>query len=89
MAEFKEEFKVKGKELLDKIKDVIHEGNIRRIVIKNDEGKTIMELPLTFGVIGAVIAPILAAVGAVAALAADYTVEVYKTDEKKDEQPGK
>jgi hypothetical protein len=92
MAEFKEEFKVKGKELLDKIKDIIHEGNIRRVVIKNDDGKTIMEFPVTFGVIGAVIAPILAAVGAVAALAADYTIEVYKTgdsEEKKDEQPGK
>jgi hypothetical protein len=92
MSEFKEEFKVKGQELLDKIKDVIHEGNIRRIIIKNDEGKTIMELPLTFGVIGAVFAPILAAVGAVAALAADYTIEVYKAEEepeaKKDEQPG-
>ncbi|MCU0370282.1 MAG: DUF4342 domain-containing protein [Bacteroidales bacterium] len=92
MAEFKEEFKVKGKELLDKIKDIIHEGNIRRVVIKNDDGKTIMEFPVTFGVIGAVIAPILAAVGAVAALAADYTIEVYKTgddEEKKNEQPGK
>ncbi|HOW24246.1 MAG TPA: DUF4342 domain-containing protein [Bacteroidales bacterium] len=92
MAEFKEEFKVKGQELLDKIKDIVHEGNIRRIIIKNDEGKTIMELPLTFGVIGAVFAPILAAVGAVAALAADYTIEVYKSEEepeaKKDEQPG-
>lgn len=92
MPEFKEEFKVKGQELLDKIKDIVHEGNIRRIIIKNDEGKTIMELPLTFGVIGAVFAPILAAVGAVAALAADYTIEVYKSEEepeeKKDEQPG-
>lgn len=88
MAEFKEEFKVRGKELLDKIKDIIHEGNIRRIVIKNEDGKTIMEFPVTFGVIGAVIAPILAAVGAVAALAADYTIEVYKTEDNKDEQPG-
>lgn len=92
MPEFKEEFKVKGQELLDKVKDIIHEGNIRRIIIKNDEGKTIMELPLTFGVIGAVFAPILAAVGAVATLAADYTIEVYKSEEepeaKKDEQPG-
>jgi hypothetical protein len=89
MAEFKEEFKVKSGELLDKIKDIIHEGNIRRVVIKNDDGKTIMEFPLTFGVIGAVIAPILAAVGAIAALAADYTIEVYKTEEENDEQPGK
>ncbi|HNS16318.1 MAG TPA: DUF4342 domain-containing protein [Bacteroidales bacterium] len=92
MSEFKEEFKVKGQELLDKVKDIIHEGNIRRIVIKNDDGKTILEFPLTFGVIGAVLVPILAAVGAVAALAVDYTIEVYKTEEepeaKKDEQPG-
>lgn len=88
MTEFKEEFKVRGKELLDKIKDIIHEGNIRRVVIKNEDGKTIMEFPVTFGVIGTVIAPILAAVGAVAALAADYTIEVYKTEDKNDEQPG-
>jgi len=82
MKEKKTEFRVRGEQLLKKIKELIHEGNIRRIVIKNEDDKTIMEIPLTFGVIGAVIAPILAAVGAIAALAADYK-EVYSTE--KDE----
>lgn len=84
MNEFKEEFKVKGKELLNKIKELIHEGNIRRIVIKNEEGKTIMEIPLSVGVVGAVVAPIIAAVGAVAAFAADYKIEVYRTEDEQD-----
>jgi hypothetical protein len=86
MKEFKEEFKVKGEDLLRKVKEIIHEGNIRRIVIKNTEGKSIVEFPLTFGVVGAVLAPILAAVGAIAALASDYTIEVYNTEEKDAKQ---
>jgi hypothetical protein len=86
MKEKKTEFRVKGEELLKKIKELIHEGNIRRIVIKNIEGKTIMEIPVTFGVIGAVIAPILTAVGAIAALAADYRIEVYSTEEPGNEK---
>lgn len=82
MEEYKEEFKVKGGELLNKIKELIHEGNIRRIIIKNDDGKTIMEIPLTIGVVGAIIAPILAAVGAIAALTVDYTIEVIRTEDE-------
>jgi len=83
MKEKKTEFWVKGEGLLKKIKELIHEGNIRRIVIKNEDDKTIMEIPLTFGVIGAVIAPILAAVGAVAALASNYKIEVYSTEDEE------
>lgn len=75
------EFKVKGSELLKKVEELIKEGSIRRIIIKNDEGKTYIEIPLTIGVIGAVIAPILAAVGAIAALAANFTIEVVRRDE--------
>lgn len=75
------EFKVKGSELLKKVEELIKEGSIRRIIIKNDEGKTYIEIPLTIGVIGAVIAPILAAVGAIAALAANFTIEVVRKDE--------
>lgn len=75
-----EEFKVSGQQLVDKVKEIIHEGNIRRIVIKNKEGSTIMEMPVTLGAIGAVFAPILAAVGALAALAADYTIVVEKNE---------
>ena len=64
----REEFKVNGEELVSKVKSLINEGNIRKIIIKNKDGKTIIELPLTIGAIGAVLAPSLAAVGAVAAL---------------------
>jgi hypothetical protein len=81
MSEFRtEEFRVKGEELLAKIKELIHEGNIRRIIIKDRDGKTMIEFPLTFGVVGAVLAPTLAAVGAVAALIGDATIVVEKAD---------
>jgi hypothetical protein len=73
-----EEFKVNGEELLGKIKQLVHEGNIRRIIIKNKEGAVLIELPLTFGVVGALLAPSLAAVGAVAALLTEATVVVEK-----------
>jgi hypothetical protein len=75
-----EEMKVKGEDLLKKVKELIHEGNIRRIIIKSEKGETYIEIPLTLGVVGMVIAPILAAVGAIAALAANFTIEVVKKD---------
>lgn len=78
MAETKEEFRVSGEELLAKVKQLIREGNIRRIIIKNKEGKTLMELPLTIGVVGAVLAPPLAAIGAIAALVTECTVIVVR-----------
>ncbi len=77
-----EEFRVNGEELLAKIKALVHEGNIRRIIIKNKEGATLIEIPLTFGVVGALLAPSLAAVGAIAALLTEATVVVEKTDSK-------
>ncbi len=73
-----EEFRVSGEELLAKVKELIREGNIRRITLKNEAGETVIEIPLTFGVIGAVIAPALAAVGAIAALVAKWTIVVEK-----------
>jgi len=76
-----EEFHVNGEQLLAKIKELIHAGNIRRIIIKNKEGKTVMEIPLTVGVVGAVLAPTLAAVGAIAALVSEATVVVEKIEE--------
>ena len=63
-----EEFRVNGEELIAKIKQLIHESNIRRIIIKDKDGKTVMEIPLTIGVVGVLLAPTLAAVGAIAAL---------------------
>jgi len=75
-----EEFRVTGGEILNKIKEIIHEGNARRIILKDEHGKTFLEIPLTVGVIGALVAPILAAVGAIAALASNLTIVVEKTD---------
>jgi len=75
-----EEMKVKGEDLLKKVKELIHEGNIRRIIIKNENGEPYIEIPLTLGVVGMVIAPILAAVGAIAALASNFTIEVVKKE---------
>ena len=72
------EFKVKAEELLAKIKELIHEGNVRRIIIKNEQGVTYLEIPVTVGLIGALVAPIFAAIGALAALAANFTIEVER-----------
>lgn len=77
-----EEFKVKGEELLAQIKRLFHEGNISRIIIKNEEGRVYLEIPVTIGLIGAVFAPVLAAVGALAALAANFTIEVVRKDQE-------
>jgi hypothetical protein len=75
---FAETFKLKGESVLAKIKELVHEGNVRRIILKNDEGRTVIELPLTVGVIGALLVPAWAAIGAVAALAADLTIVVER-----------
>jgi hypothetical protein len=75
-----EEFHVSSEELLAKIKKLVHEGNIRRIIIKNKEGGVVWEIPLTFGVVGALLAPTLAAIGAIAALITEATVVVEKSE---------
>lgn len=75
------EFKLDGGEVVDKIKEIIREGNARKIIIKNEAGKTVMELPLTVSVVGAVIAPMVAAVGAAAALMSSCTIIVEKQDD--------
>lgn len=74
----KEEFKVSGEELLAKIKELIKEGNIRRIIIKNEKSETLVEIPLSYAVVGALLAPTLAAVGAIAALVTKCTIVVEK-----------
>jgi len=76
-----EEYKVSGEKLVAQIKELVHEGNIRRIIIKNDEGKTLIEIPLTLGVVGAVLLPVWAAIGTIAALVADLTIIVEKVEE--------
>lgn len=74
-----EEHRVSGERLVAKVKELIHEGNVRRVIVRNDDGHTIMEIPLTLGVVGAVLLPALVALGAIAALASDYTLVVEKT----------
>lgn len=73
-------FEVKGEDLLKKVKELIHEGNIRKISIIDKSGKTIIVLPLTFGVVGAVILPALTAIGAIAALITECTLKVERED---------
>ncbi len=75
-----EEFQVKGEEIVAKIKELLHEGNIRRVIIKNEEGRTLIDIPLSIGVVGALVAPQLAAIGAIAALVAHGTIVVEKTE---------
>jgi hypothetical protein len=77
-AKKQETFEVKGEELLSKIKQLVKEGNVRKITISNKQGKTLIVMPLTVGVVGAVFAPVLAAVGAIAALVTDCTIKVER-----------
>ena len=81
MTEETEEYRVDGDELLKKVKDLVHEGNVRRVIIKNDEGKRIIEIPLTIGVVGAVLLPVWVAIGAIAAVVTDCTIEVERDDD--------
>ncbi len=76
-----EEFQVKGEELLAKIKELIHQGNIRRVIIKNESGRTLIDIPLTIGVVGALLVPQLAAVGAIAALLTNATIVVETVEQ--------
>lgn len=78
------EFKVRGEELLQKIKELIREGNVRKIIIKNEQGETYLEIPVSVGLIGALVAPVFAAIGALAALAAHFTIVVERKEENED-----
>jgi hypothetical protein len=75
-----EEFRVSGEEVVAKVKEVLAAGNARRIIVKNEKEETLMEIPLTFAAIGAVIAPVLAAVGAAAALLTKCVIVVERKD---------
>jgi len=76
--EKQEEFKVSGDQVVEKVKQLIKEGNARRIIVKNEKGDSIVEFPLTAGVVGAVLLPVFAALGAVAAVATNCTIVVIK-----------
>ncbi len=85
--DYTEEFKVSGEAVVAKIKELVREGNVRRITIKNEEGHTLIEIPLTIGVIGTVLLPVWAAIGAIAALVANLTIAVERRgqDGKRDD----
>jgi uncharacterized membrane protein len=76
----KDTFEVKSEDLIKKIKEIVNEGNVRQISILNKEGKTLIVIPLTIGVVGAVLAPALAAVGAIAALVTECTIKVERRE---------
>jgi hypothetical protein len=75
-----ETFKLDGGKVLDTIRDLIHQGNIRRIILKNEDGKTFIEIPLTLGLVGAALLPVFAAVGALAAVVTRVVIVVEKVD---------
>jgi hypothetical protein len=76
-----ETIEVEGDDLVAKVKELVHEGNVRRIIIKNEEGEQVIEIPLTVGVVGALLLPALAAIGTVAALLSKCTIEVEREGE--------
>jgi hypothetical protein len=80
-----ETLQARGNQVIDALRELVHQGNVRRVAIKQD-GRTIAEFPLTFGVLGAALAPVWAAIGAIAALATDCTIEIERTDAP---EPGK
>ncbi len=82
---FTEEFRLSGEAVVAKVKELVREGNVRRIAIKNDDGKVLIEIPLTIGVIGTVLLPVWAAVGAIAAMVANLTITVERV--AKPEEP--
>ena len=80
-----EELKVVGKDLGEKVKALIHEGNVRRLIIRDEKGHTFMEIPVTIAAVGAIVAPLLAALGALAGMVAHFTVVVERTPEHPSE----
>ena len=78
-----EEFQVNGEQLVARIKEILHQGNIRRLIIKDREGRTLIEVPLTIGVVGALLVPVWAAIGAIAALVVEATIVLKKWKSRK------
>ena len=74
-----ESFKAEGDQIVDKVKRLVHEGNVRRVIVQH-EGRTIAEFPLTAGVVGALLAPVLAAIGVLVAMMKDCTIQMERTD---------
>lgn len=76
-----EEFSVAGEDIVKRVKELIHEGNVRKIIVKNEEGKTVLEIPVTAGLVGAILAPWMAALGVLAAMATKCTILVEREEE--------
>ena len=81
-----EEFKVQAKDLVEKVHSLVREGNIRRIIIKDEKGNTFVEIPLTVGVVTALAVPVLAGLGAIAALVANFTIGVERAEPMPEEE---
>jgi len=80
---FFEEMKVKGRDLVEKVKSIVHEGNARRIILKDEKGQTFLEIPLSIAAVGVIAAPLLAGLGAIAALVANFTLVVERVSEPR------
>ena len=78
--DFVEEIHVLGRDLVDKVKTLIHEGNVQRIIVRDEHGNTFVEIPVTVAAVGAVLAPVLAALGAISALVAKFTIVVVRKE---------
>lgn len=79
---FVEEIQVLGRDLVEKVRELIHEGNVQRIVVKDEHGNTFVEIPVTLAAVGAILAPLLAAIGAISALVAKFTIVVVRSEPK-------
>jgi uncharacterized protein DUF4342 len=77
---FAEEVQVLGRDLVDKIRDLIHEGNVQRIVVKDENGNTFVEIPVTVAAVGVIMAPVLAAIGAISALVAKFNIVIVRNE---------
>jgi len=82
MENFFEEIKIKGQDLVDKVKTILHEGNVRRIILKDEKGHTFLEIPLSVAAVGVLAAPLLAGLGAIAALVSNFTLVVERSGEE-------
>jgi hypothetical protein len=85
--DFVEEVQVLGRDLVDKVKALIHEGNVRRIIVRDLHGNTFVEIPVTVAAVGVVLAPVLAALGAISALVSKFTIVIVRTEERTEEKP--
>lgn len=81
---FVEEIQVLGRDLVDKVKSLVHEGNVNRIIIKDEKGNTFVEIPVTVATLGAIFAPVLAAVGAISALVAKFKIVIERKPPSED-----